>query len=255
MFLNLIPPLSDEEFQGLEESILAEGQCRDTIKIWRGIIVDGHNRYAICQKHGIHAKSQKLRFSSKQDAELWIVQNQLGRRNLVNAMRIKLPLHKEALLQEKARQNRKGRQDKSVHVRKIIAKEAGISEQTVYKYMKIRELGTPDLINRVESGKVRISTAHREAFVTASSADANPPAHTAGLEVVTRSVEVLYDAEDPHDISNPICESAVLINLERLAKLYYFILGNAEFLTNGEHMPRIQKTLRFQLSQLHSRCG
>ena len=40
---SLIPPLSDEEFKQLEENIKAEG-CRDALVIWRGTIVDGHNR-------------------------------------------------------------------------------------------------------------------------------------------------------------------------------------------------------------------
>ena len=44
-FQILIPPLSDDELHGIEESILAEGRCRDTIKVWKDTIVDGHNRY------------------------------------------------------------------------------------------------------------------------------------------------------------------------------------------------------------------
>jgi len=238
-FQNLIPTLSDEEFKGLEESILSEGRCRESIKIWRDIIVDGHNRYAICQKHGIPVKTQSLRFSCKKDAELWIVQNQLGRRNLVNAMRIKLALHKESLLQDKARENRKGCNNDPVHVRKIIAQEAGVSEQTVHKYMKIRELGTPELIKRVESGQTKISTAHREV----------------GHVVTTRTVDVLYDSDNPPDIGNPISEGMALIKLERLARLYYFIADNVECLRFDGDRTRILKMLHFQLSQLRARCG
>jgi len=239
-FQSLIPPLSNEELKGLEESILTHGRCHDTIKVWRNTIVDGHNRYTICQKHNIPVSTQKLRFSSKKDAELWIVQNQLGRRNLVNAVRIKLALRKETLLQEKAGKNRRGCNGDPIHVRKIIAKEAGVSEQSVYKYMKIRELGTPGLIKQVESGQVRISTAHRE---------------VTGLEVTTRTVEVLYDEEDPPDIANPLCETAVIIKLEKLAKLYYFISDNAACLKLGDCMLGIQKMLRLHLAQLSARCG
>ena len=49
-FKALIPPLSSEEFAQLEANILEEG-IRDDIVTWQGVIVDGHNRYAIATKH------------------------------------------------------------------------------------------------------------------------------------------------------------------------------------------------------------
>ena len=48
-FQALIRPLTDDEYQTLEESIRREG-CREAIVIWKGIILDGHNRYKICKK-------------------------------------------------------------------------------------------------------------------------------------------------------------------------------------------------------------
>jgi len=51
-FKNLIPPLTEEEYKGLENSILSEG-CRDNLVTWNDILIDGHNRYEICQKHNI----------------------------------------------------------------------------------------------------------------------------------------------------------------------------------------------------------
>ena len=46
-----IEPLTPEEHDALERSILAEG-CRDALVLWGNVLVDGHNRYGICQKHG-----------------------------------------------------------------------------------------------------------------------------------------------------------------------------------------------------------
>jgi len=226
-FTNLIPPISDDELHSLEENILALGRCRDAIKLWRGTIIDGHNRYTICQKHNIPFKTVQLRFSSKKDVELWIIQNQLGRRNLTNAMRIKLALHKEALLREKAKQNRSGIQDIPVHVRKAIAKEAGVSEQTVYKYMKIRELGTPEQLQQVDSGQVKIGTAHR------------------GLQVTVKTIECLYEAEDTTpDIRNPFCEAAVHCNIDRLVGIFGFIGRNFELIKSGEDFVEVVGRLK-----------
>ena len=51
-FRNLICPLSRQEYLQLEENLLSDG-CRNPIVIWNGVIIDGHNRYDICRKHGI----------------------------------------------------------------------------------------------------------------------------------------------------------------------------------------------------------
>jgi len=53
---DVLIPLTDEKFTALEEDILRNG-CIQPIIIWNGTIVDGHNRYAICQKYGIPFKT------------------------------------------------------------------------------------------------------------------------------------------------------------------------------------------------------
>ena len=78
-FRNLISPLMPDEFKQLEQNILSINRCRDTILVWNNTIIDGHNRYAICQEHGIPFEVSKIHFASKEDATLWIVENQLGR--------------------------------------------------------------------------------------------------------------------------------------------------------------------------------
>src|SRR5271157_2902205 len=90
-FKNLIPPLSDAEYQQLEQNILANG-CLDSIKIWQGTIVDGHNRYEICVKHAIHYDTDELDFADMADAKIWIINNQFGRRNLNSYQRGELAI-------------------------------------------------------------------------------------------------------------------------------------------------------------------
>ena len=51
-FKHLIRPLKRKEFLQLEENLLRDG-CRDPIVVWNDVIVDGHNRYEICTRHGI----------------------------------------------------------------------------------------------------------------------------------------------------------------------------------------------------------
>ena len=80
-FKSNIPPLSDEEFAQLEKNILADG-CRDPLVLWGQLLVDGHNRYAICTKHGLPFNTVQKEFASRDEALDWTDANQLGRRNL-----------------------------------------------------------------------------------------------------------------------------------------------------------------------------
>ena len=80
-FESLIPPLTDEEYERLEKSVLDEG-VREPIITWNGTIVDGHNRYHICEEHGIKCPQVEREFASRDEAKLFIISNQLARRNL-----------------------------------------------------------------------------------------------------------------------------------------------------------------------------
>ncbi len=80
-FYSLIPPISQEEYQLLEESILNEG-CRDPIITWDEVILDGHNRYEICTKNDIKFKQIDKTFENENEAKIWIINNQLGRKNM-----------------------------------------------------------------------------------------------------------------------------------------------------------------------------
>jgi hypothetical protein len=80
-----IVSLQKEEYTQLENNLLKEG-CREPLVIWekanKNILIDGHNRYKICIKHSISFKIRKLEFDNIGDVKIWIINNQLGRRNL-----------------------------------------------------------------------------------------------------------------------------------------------------------------------------
>ena len=103
-FQSQIPPLTDDEFKQLEENILKEGKLISPLIVWNNTLVDGHNRYAILQKHPeIYFSTMPLRFENREEAIAWICRNQLGRRNLTpnrnaiclgNSMKLKRKLQK-----------------------------------------------------------------------------------------------------------------------------------------------------------------
>jgi hypothetical protein len=90
-FQALCPPLTPDEYQQLEANLLTEG-CRAPLIAWRDddtwVLLDGHNRLAICQKHNLAYGVDDINYVSdveietRYDAIDWIINNQLGRRNL-----------------------------------------------------------------------------------------------------------------------------------------------------------------------------
>ena len=82
-FKALIPPLTAEELQQLEANLLAEG-CRNPLVVWgdHDVLLDGHNRFEICLKYNIHFGITELFLPDRNAARRWIINNQLGRRNL-----------------------------------------------------------------------------------------------------------------------------------------------------------------------------
>jgi len=101
-FSGLVPKLADEEYKQLEANIIKEG-CRDPLVLWKGILLDGHNRYEICQKNNIKFETVEIKLDSRDGAKIWIIQNQLGRRNLTPYQRGELVLGLEPLYAKHAK--------------------------------------------------------------------------------------------------------------------------------------------------------
>lgn len=87
-FRDKIPALSAEEFERLEENILADGEVREPLVVWNDTIIDGHHRWQIIQKHPeIPYRVKDMAFADEWAAVDWMYSNQLGRRNLTDAQR------------------------------------------------------------------------------------------------------------------------------------------------------------------------
>ena len=82
-FEAMCPPLTEDEYQQLEENIMDEGLVITPLIVWEGTIIDGHNRYKICQQHpDIEYQLHEKQFGNRYEVISWICKNQLGRRNL-----------------------------------------------------------------------------------------------------------------------------------------------------------------------------
>ena len=170
-FKNLIPPLTQEEETQLEESLLKDG-CRDALVLWGNILIDGHNRYRICTKHGISFNTIEQNFESRAGAIAWIIKNQLARRNLPLyersrlALRMKEALSEDAKLKEHERKTTFQKSEKSSlpqkNTTKDIAKAAGASHDTIAKVSKIEKFANEDTKEKLRTGEMSINEAYQK---------------------------------------------------------------------------------------------
>lgn len=85
-FKNLIRPLRKDEYLQLEVNLTIDG-CREPIITWDNMIIDGHNRYEICNRLHIPYAVREMPFENREEAIIWICANQLGRRNITEETR------------------------------------------------------------------------------------------------------------------------------------------------------------------------
>lgn len=82
-FEALIPP--SNEYGALEKSISDNGYDKTCpIRVWKGhdVIVDGHNRYRVCNEHNIEFTTLEMEFDNREAVRDWMYREQLTRRNL-----------------------------------------------------------------------------------------------------------------------------------------------------------------------------
>jgi ParB family chromosome partitioning protein len=222
-FKALIPPLAPEELAQLEANILADG-CRDPLVTWQGILIDGHNRFAICSKHGLTFQSVEREFAGREAAELWMIGNQMGRRNLENIDKVPLLERKREILAGQAKERMEsGRNQHSPPVnlpeatketRDAVAAEIGVSGKTYDALRKISNEGTDELKQAVREKKVGASTAADIAQLPAETQReiASLPTRKEIVEEVKKHVHVAQNSGENEWYTPPqFIESARLV--------------------------------------------
>lgn len=84
-FKQLIDALTEQEREDLETNIRENGFNKAfPIILWKGhdIIVDGYNRFEICQKLCVEPEYVEQEFENREAVKEWMVKAQLARRNL-----------------------------------------------------------------------------------------------------------------------------------------------------------------------------
>ena len=176
-----IDPLTPDEHDALERSLLTEG-CRDALVLWGDVLVDGHNRYGICQKHGIPFQTmQSKQFKTMEDVHLWMIDQHLGRRSVSDFQRGVLALRKREILNDRRLKAASATdvgdaspaapsdaQPSAVSTataadplksREDIAKVARLSSNQVVLIEKIQKQATAEVVAAIKSGTISLNAA------------------------------------------------------------------------------------------------
>ena len=172
-FAAMIAPLTAEERHQLEANLIAHG-CLDALVVWRGLLLDGHNRLEICNRQGLSYDTAEIDLPDRESAILWIEENQIGRRNLTTDQRVALAYRitqRRVAVSKKQRAAKAGAashrsaRNSVVHVshqagatprqRERTARELGVSSR------KSREIATlaktdPEIVNRIANGEISL---------------------------------------------------------------------------------------------------
>lgn len=146
-FENLLPVASEEDDAELELTLEKTEGPRDPLVVWKGhnILLDGHRRYKLCRHRGWPYRLVEVDLPDRMAAKVWMIENQLVRRNVGSAASQLLRVQLVACLEEG------GTEDA---VQKV-ADAAKVSKRQVYRdLMRQKDLKKlpPDIRKRIESG-------------------------------------------------------------------------------------------------------
>lgn len=163
-------PLQSEELAALEASVLAEG-IRDPLVVWRRegrlILVDGHHRYKIAQKHNLTFEVVEREFGCLEEVWAWVDMNQLGRRNLTDEQRALVRgrmyerMKRNRILNLKQYQAPKAQIDTSEDTAQNLAAKFGVGVATIKRdaaftrAVELVQREAPEAAARILRGEVR----------------------------------------------------------------------------------------------------
>ena len=107
-----------------------------TLPAATGILLDGHNRLAIAQKHDLPYRTQDFDLPDRAAAREWIITNQLGRRNLAPNARAYLRGSRTVATERPTGRPPKGSNNLTLS---DMAEAEGVTEQTLRNDAKFAE--------------------------------------------------------------------------------------------------------------------
>jgi N6-adenosine-specific RNA methylase IME4 len=148
----IFPLLEPEPFAALVEDIRAKG-LHEPIVLYESKILDGRNRYRACQTAGVAPRFESY---SGSDPLGYVISLNLKRRHLSESQRAMVAA-RIATLQLGANQHTRG--SKNLPTQGRAAELLNVSDRSVRSARTVQTTGTPELVQAVERGDVKVSVA------------------------------------------------------------------------------------------------
>ena len=170
---DLVPPLSDSEFNLLKESIKTEGVYMPIVINSDEIVLDGHHRFKICKQNNIKFTTITKTFKDELEEKKFVIISNLRRRQLTDWQ--KVGLGEELLKIESVRAKEREYTGKHTLVSNdtrvgkasaIVAKQIGLSSANFDRAIAVKKAinENPEefknIQNSIDRDEIKISTAY-----------------------------------------------------------------------------------------------
>ena len=163
----IIPPLTDDEFERLKNSIAEVGLYEPIVVNKERVILDGHHRFKACKDVGVLPRFTIKSFDTKIAEEIYVIETNVIRRQLNQYHLTTLGLSLEEKYAVQATENMlKGvtlsQNKERVHSEEKAAKAIGLKKSTYYNAKYVLKNGTITQLELFKKGKKRAGSLYRE---------------------------------------------------------------------------------------------
>jgi len=267
-FQFLLPALDEETYKGLETGILQHG-CLIPLILWNGILIDGYNRYKICTEHDIPFDTVEMEFNNREEATIWIIENQIQRRNLT-------PIQLSYFRGVHYNSEKKSQGDNNSHIQERtkaqneplyrgstatrLAEHYQVNRSTIKRNAKLAEGLTsigeifPEIKKKILSGEIRVGKNRLESLASAS---------TKEIEAVIDDIEsgdfINRAPRNPGNAKLSLGSNSIITELKELNNIISDFASNFNTLlgqfSNGEsaELKTVLRSFINELEELYSK--
>jgi ParB family chromosome partitioning protein len=242
------PMLDDDALAELSEDIARRGQD-DPCVTWRGVLVDGRNRWRACEMAGVVPATEERDFEDDQAVVEFVIAGNLKRRHMTQGQKAGVALHYREWAEGRAKERQGERTDldndfradlprgiDEVRARDEVARLVGVSPRTVQSAFTVEDRGTDELVQAMRQDEVSVDAASHIAkmpheaqrAVLAAPEGIRREAVAALRETPSMAAEIAADVIDTVEMKRP----HLTINT-----------GNDEWYTPREYVDRARAVL------------
>lgn len=196
------PMLDDEALAELSEDIARRGQDEPCVT-WRGVLVDGRNRWRACEMAGVVPATEERDFEDDKAVVEFVIAGNLKRRHMTQGQKAGVALHYREWAEGRARERmadggRGGvegcadlRTPEKTRAADEVARLVGVSPRTVQSAFTVEDKGARELVEAMRQDDVSVDAA---AYISRMPHEAQRAVLSAPEEIRREAVAALRES-------------------------------------------------------------